>query len=247
MSIKSKGKTKQRPVSRGPRREPVPVPKPFVQRRWVQLTAIFIVGVFAMTVFVWATNGLRRDRASNQAAQELSSRQKALSQWKTVVESQFSALGQLQGAVPPIVASDISAAVQALDEGQDPTSQAKDLESSANELAKAARTINDFDLPSTIANQGFDAAGSTALTSSKEELVQALRLYEQAAKLAVTAMSSEGEIRRQLAASAKAIEDPASSLLQSGWIKYSSVLTQNQLSAGGTPSGLGSGLTGGAG
>jgi hypothetical protein len=247
MSIKSKGKTKQRPVSRGPRREPVPVPKPFVQRRWVQLTAIFIVGVFAMTVFVWATNGLRRDRASNQAAQELSSRQKALSQWKTVVESQFSALGQLQGAVPPIVASDISAAVQALDEGQDPTSQAKDLESSANELAKAARTINDFDLPSTIANQGFDAAGSTALTSSKEELVQALRLYEQAAKLAATAMSSEGEIQTQLAASAKAIEDPASSLLQSGWIKYSSVLTQNQLSAGGTPSGLGSGLTGGAG
>jgi hypothetical protein len=247
MSIKSKGKTKQRPVSRGPRRDPVPVPKPFVQRRWVQLTAIFIAGVFAMTVFVWATNGLRRDRASNRAAQELSTRQKALSQWKTVVESQFSALGQLQGAVPPIIASDISAAVQALDKGQDPTAQAKDLESSANELAKAAKTIDDFDLPTTIADQGFDVAGATALTSSKAELVQALRLYEQAAKLAVTAMSSEGETRTQLAASAKAIEDSASSLLQSGWVKYSSVLTQNQLSAGGTASGLGSGLTGGAG
>jgi hypothetical protein len=247
MSIKSKGKTKQRPVSRGPRRDPVPVPKPFVQRRWVQLTAIFIAGVFAMMVFVWATNGLRRDRASNRAAQELSTRQKALSQWKTVVESQFSALGQLQGAVPPIIASDISAAVQALDKGQDPTAQAKDLESSANELAKAAKTIDDFDLPTTIADQGFDVAGATALTSSKAELVQALRLYEQAAKLAVTAMSSEGETRTQLAASAKAIEDSASSLLQSGWVKYSSVLTQNQLSAGGTASGLGSGLTGGAG
>jgi hypothetical protein len=247
MSIKSKGKTKQRPVSRGPRREPVPVPKPFVRRRWVQLTAIFIVGAFAMTVFVWATNGLRRDRASNQAAQELSTRQKALSQWKTVVESQFSALGQLQGAVPPIIASDISAAVQALDKGQDPAAKAKDLESSANELAGAAKTIDDFDLPTTIADQGFDAAGSTALTSSKEELVQALRLYEQAAKLAATARSSEGETRTQLAASAKALEESASSLLQSGWIKYSSVLTQNQLSAGGTPSGLGSGLTGGAG
>jgi hypothetical protein len=247
MSIKSKGKTKQRPVSRGPRREPVPVPKPFVHRRWVQLTTIFIVGVFAMTVFVWATNGLRGDRASNQAAQELSTRQRALSQWKTVVESQFTALGQLQGAVPPIVASDISAAVQALDKGQDPTATAKDLESSANELAKAAKTIDDFDLPTAITDQGFDAAGSTALTSSKAELVQALRLYEQAAKLAATAMSSEGETRTQLAESAKAIEDSASSLLQSGWIKYSSVLTQNQLSAGGTPSGLSSGLTGGAG
>jgi hypothetical protein len=247
MSIKSKGKTKQRPVSRGPRRDPVPVPKPFVRRRWVQLTAIFIAGVFAMMVFVWATNGLRRDRASDRAAQELSTRQRALSQWKTVVESQFSALGQLQGAVPPIIASDVSAAVQALDKGQDPTAQAKDLESSAKELAKAAKTIDDFDLPTTIADQGFDVAGATALTSSKAELVQALRLYEQAAKLAATAMSSEGETRTQLAASAKAIEDSASSLLQSGWVKYSSVLTQNQLSAGGTASGLGSGLTGGAG
>jgi hypothetical protein len=247
MSIKSKGKTKQRPVSRGPRREPVPVPKPFVQRRWVQLTAIFIVGAFAMTVFVWATNGLRRDRASTRAAQELSTRQKALSQWKTVVESQFTALGQLQGDVPPIIASDISAAVQALDKGQDPASTAKDLESSANELAKAAKTIDDFDLPTTIAGQGFDVADSTALTSSKAELVQALRLYEQAAKLAVTAMSSDRATRTQLVASAKAIEDSASSLLQSGWIKYSSVLRENQLSAGGTPSGLGSGLTGGAG
>ncbi len=247
MSIKSKGKTKQRPVSRGPRREPVPVPKPFVQRRWVQLTAIFIVGVFAMTVFVWATNGLRRDRASNQAAQELSTRQQALSQWKTVVESQFSALGQLQGAVAPIVASDISAAVQALADGKDPSATAKDLGSSADEFTKAAKTIDDFDLPATISGHRFDAAGSTALTSSKVELVEALRLYGRAATLAVVAMSSDGATQEQLAESAKAIEHSASSLLQSGWIKYSSVLTQNQLSAGGTPSGLGSGLTGGAG
>jgi hypothetical protein len=247
MSIKSKGKAKQRPVSRGPRREAVPVPKPFVQRRWVQLTAIFVVGVFAMTVFVWATNGLRRDRASNRAAQELSTRQQALSQWKTVVESQFSALGQLQGAVAPIVASDITAAVQALAKGEDPTAQPKDLESSAAEFKRASKTIDDFDLAGTISGQGFDAAGSTALTSSKVELLQALRLYEEAGTLAVTAMASEGETRTELAASANALEDSASSLLQSGWIKYSSVLTENQLSAGGTPSGLGSDLTGGAG
>jgi hypothetical protein len=61
MAIKSKGKTKARPASKGPRRGPVPVPKPFAQRRWVQLTALFIAGLLAMTVFVWATNGLRRE------------------------------------------------------------------------------------------------------------------------------------------------------------------------------------------
>jgi len=242
MAIKNKGKTKQRSVARGPRHEPVPVPKPFAQRRWVQLTTLFVVGVFAMTVFVWATNGLRKDRASKDAANELITRQKALSSWKTVVESQISAVGQLQGDVAPTVASDISAAVQALATGKDPSAKPADLEASAKELGKAAKAINTFDLADAITQQGFDIAGSTALTSSKAELVQGLQLYEQAGKLAVLAMAADGPTKAQLSASAKAVADSASALIETGWIKYSSTLRDNQLSAGGSPSGLGTGL-----
>jgi hypothetical protein len=247
MAIKSKGKPKQRSVARGPRRGPVPVPKPIVQRRWVQLIAVFVVGLFAMTVFVWATNGLRTDRAGNQAAQDLATRQAALGKWKAVVESQISAVGQLKGDVPPIVASDIGAAVQALAKGNDPNAKPQDLRSSADELGKVAKAIEDFDLAGTITQQGFDAAAATALTSSKAELSSALRLYEQAARLAALSMAADGKARTDIANSAQAIEAQAQSLMESGWIKYSSVLAQNQLSAGGTPSGLGSGLPGGSG
>jgi hypothetical protein len=253
MAIKSKGRTKnkQRSVAKGPRHDPVPVPKPIAQRRWVQLVAIFIVGLFAMMVFVWATNGLRRDRANNQAASELITRQKSLSSWKTVVESQISAVGQLQGSAPPVLASDITAALQALAKGNDPTSKPAQLESSAAELGKAAKTIDTFDLAGTITEQGFDLAASTALTSSKDELVQALKLYQQAGTLAVVAMSADEHTKARLTTSAQAIADSASALLQNAWIKYSGTLSENQLSAGGTPGGtpggLGSGFPGGGG
>ena len=123
MAIKSKGKTKARPASKGPRRGPVPVPKPFVQRRWVQLTALFIAGLLAMTVFVWATNGLRRERASNQAATDLASRQQALSKWKAILEPQITAVGELKGDIPPTVASDVTAAVTALASGKATTAK----------------------------------------------------------------------------------------------------------------------------
>ena len=247
MAIKSKGKTKQRSVSRGPRREPVPVPKPFVQRRWVQLVAIFLVGIFVAWVFAWARSHLRTYRANDRAAQELATRQRALAQWKTVVESQMQALGQLQGDVPPTIASDISAAVQALGQGKDPPTKPDALASTADNLGKAATAIDGFDLAHAITDQGFDTASATALTSSKEELVQALRLYEEAGKLAVLASKAQGKTRVQLAATAKTLGASASSLLQTGWIKYSATLTENQMSAGGAPSGLGSGLPGSTG
>src|SRR5919197_4105716 len=127
MAIKSKGKTKQRSVARGPRHEPVPVPVPFFRRRWVQLVSMFIVGVLALSGVLWAWNGIQGYREDDRAAQELASRQKALSQWKTVVEGQVTAVGQLQGAAPPVVASDVSTAVDALGKGNDPSATAASL------------------------------------------------------------------------------------------------------------------------
>jgi hypothetical protein len=247
MAIKNKGRTKQRSVARGPRHEPVRVPVPFFRRRWVQLVSMFIVGVLALSAVLWAWNGIRGYRDDDRAAQELASRQLALGTWKAIVESQVSAVGQLQGDVPPVVAADVSAAVDALAKGNEPSAKQADLRSSADQLGKVAKAIDDFDLAGKIANQGFDVAGSTALTSSKTELVQAFRQYEQAANLAALAMAANGSTRADLAIYAKAAEDSATELLQAGWIKYSSTLAENQLSAGGTPSGLGSGIPGAGG
>jgi len=226
MAIKSKGKTKARPASKGPRRGPVPVPKPFAQRRWVQLTALFIAGLLAMTVFVWATNGLRRERASNQAASDLASRQQALSKWKAILEPQITAVGQLKGDIPPTVASDVTA-----------------LTGSAKGLGTAAKAIDTFDLAGTITEQGFDVASAAALTSSKAEIVEGLRLYQQAAELAALALSSPKPLKAELAAHAKAVLDSGTTLLQTGWNKYASTLRLSELVAGGSPS-VGTGLGG---
>jgi hypothetical protein len=244
MAIKSKGKTKARPASKGPRHGPVPVPKPFAQRRWVQLTALFVAGILAMMVFVWATNGLRRERASTRAASDLASRQQALSKWKAILEPQITAVGQLQGDIPPTVASDVTAAVSALASGTDAKTKAGALTASAKGLRTAARAIDKFDLAGTITQQGFDAASAAALTASKAEIVEALHLYQQAAELAALALGSPRHLEAQLAAQAKAALDSATTLLQTGWNKYASTLRLSELSAGGSP-GIGSGLSGG--
>jgi hypothetical protein len=244
MAIKSKGKTKARPAPKGPRHGPVPVPKPFAQRRWVQLTALLIAGILAMMVFVWATNGLRRERANSKAATDLASRQQALSQWKAILEPQITAVGQLHGDIPPTVATDVTAALTALVSGKTTTTKAGALASSAREFARAATAIDTFDLAGTITEKGFDVAAAGDLTASKVEIVEALHLYQEAAGLAALAVNSPKPLKTQLADHGKAISDAAATLLQSGWIKYASTLKLSQLSAGGSP-GVGTGLSGG--
>lgn len=243
MAIKSKGKTKARPASKGPRRGPVPVPKPFAQRRWVQLTVLFIVGILTMTVFVWATNGLRRERASNQAATDLASRQQALSKWKAILEPQITAVGELKGDIPPTVASDVTAAVAALASGRPTTAKPGALTGSARGLGTAAKAIDSFDLAGTITEQGFDVASAAALTSSKAEIVEGLRLYQEAAELAALALNSPKPLKAELAAHAKAVLESGTTLLQAGWNKYASTLRLSELAAGGSPS-VGTGLGG---
>src|SRR5262249_31352699 len=94
---KSKGKAKQRSAARGPRHEPVPAPKPVAQRRWVQLTALFIAGILATVFVLWGWNGWRGYQDDHRAASELTTRQQALGKWKAVLEAQVSSIGQLQG------------------------------------------------------------------------------------------------------------------------------------------------------
>jgi hypothetical protein len=243
MAIKSKGKTKARPASKGPRRGPVPVPKPFAQRRWVQLTALFIAGLLAMTVFVWATNGLRRERASNQAATDLASRQQALSKWKAILEPQITAVGELKGDIPPTVASDVTAAVAALASREATTAKPGALTGSAKGLGTAAKAIDN------VRPRGNDhRAGLRRRLGGRPDLVedrdrQGLLLYQEAAELAALALNSPKPLKAELAAHAKAVLDSGTTLLQAGWNKYASTLRLSELVAGGSPS-VGTGLGG---
>ena len=71
MAIKGKKRSKQRSAPRAPRREPVALPTPFLRRRWVQLTAVFLLGILAMVVFVWVTNNLRANEAEERSAESV--------------------------------------------------------------------------------------------------------------------------------------------------------------------------------
>src|SRR5204862_294995 len=82
----------------------------------------FVAGVLVTLFVFWGWHGWRGYQADHRAAQELATRQQALSKWKAVLEAQITAVGQLQGSVPPTVATDITAAVQALASGEPPPS-----------------------------------------------------------------------------------------------------------------------------
>ena len=187
---------------------------------------------------------LRRERANTKAATDLANRQQALSQWKAILEPQITTVGQLKGDIPPTVATDVTAALTALVSKKTTTTKAAALASSADELGKAADAIDRFDLAGTITEKGFDVAAAGALTASKAEIVQALRLYQQAAELAALAIGSPKHPGLQLAEHGQAISVSAATLLQSGWVKYASTLKLSQLSAGGSPS-VGTGASGG--
>jgi hypothetical protein len=137
----------------------------------------------------------------------------------------------------------VTAAVTALASGKATTAKAGALTGSATGLGTAAKAIDTFDLAGTITEQGFDVASAAALTSSKAEIVEGLRLYQEGAELAALALRSPKPLKAELAPHAKAVLDSGTTLLQTGWNKYASTLRLSELVAGGSPS-VGTGLGG---
>jgi hypothetical protein len=259
-----KGKTKSRAKThrsgRPPRRGPVPVPTPFFLRRWVQLAAVFLLGLGAFALGVWVTNGLRQDRNEKAAAAAAATRAAALQQWQTEVERQLGTVAQMQGGSgslqPPAVSPDVSAAVDALGKGDAPASKPKDLAASEDALGKAADALDNYDLSGTLRDQGFGSE-IEGIFASRTEFVAALRGYQNAASLARIAMTTQDkELSASIAARAKSTLDSANTSLQDAWSKYVFALQANNLitiaptgsglGAGGLPGGLG-GLPGSTG
>jgi len=139
---RSKTKSKGHLAGRAPRREPVPVPVPFFLRRWVQLVAVFLLGVGVLAMGVWVTNGLRQDRDEKAAAAAAATRAAALQKWQSEVEVQLGTVAQMQSGSgtlqPPPVSPEVGAAVDALAQGKKPTSKPQDLKKTADALGKAA-------------------------------------------------------------------------------------------------------------
>src|SRR5436190_6578485 len=154
MAIKGKSraraKAKGHQPGRAPRREPVPVSPPLFQRRWVQLVAVFLLGLGAFALGVWVTNGLRQDSDQKAAEASAATRATALQQWQTEVEKDLGTVATMQNGsntlTPPPVSPDVSAAVKALASATKPASTPASLTSSAQKLGAAADALDKFDL-----------------------------------------------------------------------------------------------------
>jgi hypothetical protein len=247
MAIKGKTKTRsKRPQARAPRREPVPVPKPVYSRRWVQLTAAFLLGIGVLLFAGWVRGNLRDDRARDKAARELAAQRQVVQEWKGIVEGQVSTVGQIQtGSLqPPAVASGVTAALSALSQGKDKGVTADALAKTRKALKAAADQIETFTLSEAISGKGFEGGPAEFLLTSQTELAGALHAYEDAARLAQLALAADKETRTDIAVAAQSVAGRAAGLLQTGWNQYQNALASVQLTAPVGPGAASAGSTG---
>jgi hypothetical protein len=230
MAIKGKRKPKQRPAARAPRREPVRRPTPFLQRWWVQLTAGFLVGVFAMIVLVWVTNSIRAGDADAEANADAAERRTAAVAYQQAVRGAFGQVGVVEPGITPTVFAEMNAALDATEKGNPPSDAEATFREAASDAAKARKELAAFDVAAAVGDTGFDAVAVTSFTSSAKTLVRALDGYGRAADVAASAVAVGGEEGARLAALAVELRDTAQADLQEGWTEYLQALR-----AGGVP------------
>jgi hypothetical protein len=224
MAIKGRKRTKPKQAPRAPRREPVPVSPPLFQRRWIQVVAAFIVGIFAMTLFVWVTNGLRQEDADAQAADTAATKQTAARAYQTAVESAIGGVGTVTQGLPPTVFADMGTALKAMSKGQAPKDASATFEDAQKNAKKAQEAISSYEVGTKINGKGFTVLEVTSFTGSSQELVQALQLYGKAAEVGAAAAEVGGDEGTRLAGVANDLSTSAQAELNQGWADYLTAL-----------------------
>lgn len=227
---KSKGRSKQRSVTRPPRHEPVAAPTPVFRRPWIALTAGVLLGITAMVVLVMVTNALRAGDTSAETAGAASSRRVAALAYQRAVRDTFSRLGVVDPGRPPTIFVEMDAALDALAKGTPPADAERTLRRAAEDAAAAKQELEAFDVSATIRDQGFDPLASATFAGSAITLGSALDLFRQAARVATSAIAVSGPERARLADVAVDLRDTASGNLIAGWTRY-----LQALEAGGIP------------
>jgi hypothetical protein len=217
---KSKGRSKPRQVARAPRREPVPVPTPFIQRRWVQALATFLLGVLAVMLLVWVTNGLRQNDAESTAAAAAATKRKAASAYQTAVEGAFGSIGVVNQGVPPSVFPQLQDTLKQMAKGDVPKSAAEIAGKAASDAKATETSVGDFDVASAIAGQGFNETEASAFTGSSQQLILSMQLSQRCAEVAKAAATGSGAETDNLTGVAQGLCDSAQSQLTQGWANY---------------------------
>jgi len=231
MAIKGKTKGRSaRAVTRGPKPVYQPVKKPLLAKREFWLVILSILGVM---VVVGLVAGFIAERNSS-AQDELERRMRAaMSSFQGQVEPVLTTIGQAQPPAGYQVFTDLSTAVDDLvseepDAPTDPkalTQTATGAATSAETALEALRAIDETEL---IRGKGFSEEFVLYVINAKGNLVRAMTLYGEAAKLLELAADAQGAERAELAARTQAILKVATETFDRGYADY----VQAQTAAG---------------
>ncbi|HEX5626484.1 MAG TPA: hypothetical protein VFY08_00535 [Actinomycetota bacterium] len=220
-----KGKTKGRSakaVTRGPKPVYQPVKRSLFAKREFWLVILSILGV---AVVVGLVAGFIAERNSS-AQDELERRMRAtMSSFQGQIDPILSTIGQAQPPAGYQVFTDLSTAVDNL-VAEDPNAPAdpKTLSQTATDAATSAKTaleaLRSIDETELVRGKGFSEDFVLYVINAKGNLVRAMTLYGESAKLLELAADAPGDERAELAARTKAILNAATEIFDHGYSEY---------------------------
>jgi len=224
MTIKGKGRTRARQPVRGPRRAPVPVKPPFARRRGVQVAAGFVAELLVFWGGVWLTNGLRAQRADDEARTEDIQRRQAGAAWNQLVTAEVGKIGQVAEGRPPVILPELRTTITGLTAKQPPKGAESQLEAAAADARAVGSAIEGYAMTASLRNKGFDQAGVLRFLAAQDELVAAIELYRQAALLGASATALDGTARDQLADRAVSLLNAADDAVADFYVEHTEAM-----------------------
>jgi hypothetical protein len=223
MAIKGKSKGRSaKAVTRGPKPVYQPVKKRLVAKREFWLVILSILGV---VVILGLVAGFVAERNAS-AQDDLERRMRAaMSSFQGQIEPVLTTIGQAQPPAGYQVFADLSTSVDNLvSEKPGEPADAKALAQSATDAVGSAKTaleaLRSIDETALIRGKGFSEDFVLYVINAKGNLVRAMTLYGEAAKLLELAADARGAERAELAARSKAILNAATEIFDRGYADY---------------------------
>lgn len=219
MAIKGRSKPRSRKVvTPGPRPAYVPVKKPLLARRGVQIAILAVVAVGA-AAGIWY--GIAKERTEDRARQFQQRKRTAAVTFQGRVEAAVGGVGQPTPPTGFTAFPALAAVVEGLATGDvKPERAAEDAKSFQTTARGAWQALDEIDLTEMVAGKGFDLSLVNYFFNAREKMVDALKLYERAAIMVQAAADATETERAGLLDSAGGIMDVAASLFNSGYSDY---------------------------
>jgi len=219
MAIKGRSKPRSRKVvTPGPRPAYVPVKKPLLARRGVQIAILAVVAVGA-AAGIWY--GIAKERTEDRARHLQQRKRTAAVTFQGKIEAAIVGVGQ---PAPPSGFSAfpaLTADVEGLSNGDVKPEAAAEAAKGVRTTARGAwQALDEIDLTEMVAGKGFDLSLVNYFFNAREKMADALKLYERVAVMVEQAANASGAERADVLDSAKGITDVAASLFNSGYSDY---------------------------